>query len=208
MLVFLDANLTYLAVPKTGSTAVETALSHRADIAVRRDRKHMTAHRYRKRMAPFLKETFGARPETVAVMRAPIDQIGSWFRYRARDAAETGENSTQGLSFDDFVRAVIAPAAPPFAQCGSQFRFLTGGRGRVIVDHLFAWEDPERFRAFLGERLGEPIAFDQCNVSPRIAAVLSPDIEAALRRARATEFALHDRLMDAGGYLRFKSRRA
>lgn len=203
MLVFFEANLTYLAVPKTGTTAVETALQHRADIAFMRGRKHMTAQRYRNRVAPFLARTFGARPETVAVMRAPVDQIGSWYRYRARGDIDLGEKSTRGCSFDEFVRAMIGSNPPPFADCGSQFRFLTNKRGQLLVDHLFAWEARGRFLDFLAGRLGEQVSLEDCNVSPPLDTRLSPEVEASLRRARVREFALHDRLMAEGGYLRF-----
>lgn len=201
MLVFLDADLAFLAVPKTGTTAVEMALRDRADIVFQNGRKHITAQRYRKRVAPLLRSGFGTAPETVAVMRAPIDQLASWYRYRARDGVETAEKSTRGCSFDEFVRAAIAPDPPPFADCGSQFRFLTGGRGRLLVDHLFAWETPQHLLAFLSERLGAPVATEARNVSPCIDVTLSAEAEAALRDARAADFALHDRLMAAGGYL-------
>lgn len=207
MLVFLDANLTFLAVPKTGTTAVELALVHRADIAFQRGRKHLTAQRYRNRVAPFLERAFGARPETVAVMRAPIDQIASWYRYRSREDCNAAEKSTRGCSFDDFVHAAISPDPPPFADFGSQYRFLTNGRGRIMVDHLFAWEARPRFLDFLAERLGERVEPEERNVSPRIEAALSPEVETELRHARAEEFALHEELMAKGGYLRFGAAR-
>lgn len=201
MLVFLDAELTFLAVPKTGTTAVEEALQHRADIVFQRRRKHITARRYRKQVAPFLHQSFGVRPQTVAVMRAPLDQIGSWYRYRARPDCVDSHLTTRGMSFDDFLRAVMSERPPPCADVGSQVRFLSGGRGRLIVDHLFAWEARHRFVAFLSDRLGERVTLETCNVSPRIDVTLSPEVEADLRRARAAEFALHDRLVAAGGYL-------
>lgn len=202
MLVLGSANLVYLAVPKTGTTAVEMALRPRADMALMKQRKHINAQRYRRKVAPFLKDAFGMKPETVAVMRAPIEQIRSWYRYRTRPDREGEARSTQGLSFDDFVRAVIADTPPPFAGIGSQFSFLTNGRGQVIVDHLFAYEAQPAFRAFLSERLGEEVRFKQKNVSPQTPAPLSADVEAALRAARADEFALYDKLIKAGGYLR------
>lgn len=202
MLVLGSANLVFLAVPKTGTTAVEMALRPRADMALMKQRKHINAQRYRRKVAPFLKDAFGMTPETVAVMRAPIEQIRSCYRYRTRPDREGEARSTQGLSFDDFVRAVIADTPPPFAGIGSQFGFLTNGRGQVIVDHLFAYESQPAFHAFLSERLGEDVHFKQKNVSPQTPAPLSADVEAALRAARIKEFVLYDRLMEAGGYLR------
>lgn len=201
MLVLGSANLVYLAVPKTGTTAVEMALRPKADMALMKSRKHMNAQRYRRKVAPFLADAFGMEPETVAVMRAPIEQIRSWYRYRTRPDRLGEARSTQGLSFDDFVRAVISEHPPAFAGIGSQFSFLTNGRGQLIVDHLFAYEAQAAFRAFLSERFGEEIRFGQKNVSPQIPAPLSAQVEAALCAARADEFALYARLVAAGGYL-------
>ena len=59
MLIFPESNLTYLAVPKTGSTAVEMALRPRAEIVFAKRRKHMNAQRYQSKVAPFLSKTFG-----------------------------------------------------------------------------------------------------------------------------------------------------
>lgn len=203
MLVFLDADLVFLAVPKTGTTAVEMALRPRADIAFMRGRKHMTAQRYRNKVAPFLASTFDTAPETVAVMRAPIEQIRSWYRYRSGPRQKGGPRSTDGRSFDAFVRAVIQPEPPEFAAIGSQFNFLTDGKGRLLVDHLFAYEAQQAFRTFLQDRLGGgEIEFKQKNVSPHAETPLSPQAEAELRAARADEFELYDRITAAGGHLR------
>ncbi len=201
MLVISQANLVFLAVPKTGTTAVEMALRPKSDMALMKGRKHITAQRYRNKVAPFLDDAFGLKPETVAVMRAPVEQIRSWYRYRSGDRQKGGPKSTGGRSFDDFVRAVISTDPPPYAGIGSQFSFLTDGKGRLIVDHLFAYEAQPAFRGFLSERLGEEVVFKQKNVSPHADAPLSAAVEAELRTARAAEFALYDRLMQAGGYL-------
>jgi hypothetical protein len=50
------------------------------------------------------------------------------------------------------------------------------------------------------------LTFKQKNVSAYADTTLSPDVEAMLRVAREKEFALYDRLMAEGGYL--KNRRA
>lgn len=201
MLVMSDANLVFLAVPKTGTTAVEMALRPKSDMALMKGRKHLNAQRYRRKVAPFLKDTFGMTPETVAVMRAPTEQIRSWYRYRSRPTRKGEPRSTEGVSFDDFVRAVISDDPPVYAGIGSQFSFLTNGKGQLVVDHLFAYEAQSAFLDFLSARFGEQITLKQKNVSPPADAPLSADVKAALRAARADEFALYDRLMAAGGYL-------
>lgn len=201
MLICSRQSLAYIAVPKTGTTAVEMALKPRADILFAKFRKHTTAQRFHNRIAPFLDEVFDLRPDRIAVMRDPVEQIRSWYRYRAGERQKGTENATHGLSFDDFVRDVIADDPPPHAGIGSQFNMLTSGKGRVLVHHLFAYETPTRFRSFLDERFGEEIKLKQKNVSPEISAPLSPDMLARLRAARAEEFALYDRLMQVGGHL-------
>ena len=202
MLVFLDPGLAFLAVPKTGTTAVEMALKPRADVIFARGRKHTTAARYHNKIAPFLEDTFGTRPASVAVMREPVAQIRSWYRYRSGPRQKGGRHSTQGCSFDEFVLAVISAEPPPFAGIGSQYSFLTSGTGELLVSHLFAYEAQPAFLGFLTDRLGHEVELKQKNVSPPAEAPLSPDVEAALRTARAEEFALYDRLQAEGGYLR------
>lgn len=130
MLVFSDQNLAFLAVPKTGTTAFEMALRPRADIILSKRRKHLTATRFHNKVAPFLADTFDLTVETMAVMRDPIEQIRSWYRYRSGPRQKGTKASTNGCSFDEFVLAVISDDPPPFAGIGSQFNFVTSGKGR------------------------------------------------------------------------------
>lgn len=201
MLIFLTQKLAFLAVPKTGTTAFEREMKSRADFVRITRRKHTHAARFSKHYAPILRKRFGKDVETLAVMRDPVDQIRSWYRYRSRSEAKGGPMSTQGCSFDDFVRAVIADAPPPFAQIGSQHAFLTDGQGRLLVDHLFAWERGLKLRDFIAARFGEDVRFKRKNVSPDTPAPISTEVAQALRAARPEEFALHAQLMAAGGYL-------
>ncbi|MFK7868588.1 MAG: hypothetical protein AB8B58_05035 [Roseobacter sp.] len=200
MLIFLDARFAYLATPKTGTTATEAALRPRADIAFQAGRKHMPARRFVTKVAPFVSDAFGVNLATVAVMRAPVDQLRSWYRYRARDARAGDPRSTQGVSFADFIEATLADDPPDYARVGSQFRFFAR-RGDIVVDHIFAYETPDPFQAFLSERLKTPVRFAKRNVSPDLDADLPPQTEAKLREARAAEFALYDRVVAAGGHL-------
>ncbi|EDQ05452.1 hypothetical protein DSM14862_02440 [Sulfitobacter indolifex] len=201
MLIFLSRELTFLATPKTGTTAVEMALKPAAEIVFSRNRKHLTALRYKKRVLPFLQDTFSASPEPLAVMRDPIEQIRSWYRYRSQPRLDGKALSTKGLTFEQFALEVISDAPPPRAQIGSQFSFLTSGQGDLLVQHLFAYESQPAFRDFLADRLGREIKLKPKNVSPDVPAPLSSEVEARLRAARAKEFALYDRLMAAEGYL-------
>ena len=202
MQIYFKQNLAFLAVPKTGTTAIEMALRPNADIVFSKGRKHLNAGTFHLKVAPFLRELCGANPERMAVMRDPITQIRSWFRYRGRKDKAGGPLSTEGISFDEFVRAVISDNPPPFAGLGTQYDFLSMSDGRIPVHRLFAYEDRMVIHGFLEERFQKELDIKARNVSPPIEAPLSPDVERALRRARANEFDLHARIRDAGGQLR------
>lgn len=201
MLIFLEPKLAFLATPKTGTTAVEHALKPYAEIVFARGRKHTPARRFRRKVVPFIEGTFGTRIEGVAVMRNPIDQIKSWFRYRNSGRLAGSELSTDGLSFEQFVMEVIDDDPPPRAQIGSQFAFLTDGNGTVLIDHIFAYESQLAFRSFLSERLDREIKLKAKNVSRAIRADLSGQAQQRLRAAREAEFTLYDRIVAAQGYL-------
>lgn len=177
------------------------ALKPRADIIFTKRRKHITAQRFHLRVAPFLKDEFGLEPERFAVIREPEEQIRSWYRYRARESRSGSAFSTEGVSFDRFVREVISDAPPPYAAIGSQFNFLTSAKDEVLVHHLFAHEMPMQLLDFLDERFGEEIRLKAKNVSPVVPAELEPATLKQLKAARAAEFDLHARVLDAGGHL-------
>lgn len=200
MLIFSAQNLAFIAVPKTGTTAIELALRPHADIIFAKGRKHMPAQKFHKRLAPFLAKNFDLHPERMAVLRDPEEQIRSWYRYRTGARQKGSEKSTFDLSFDAFVRDVISDTPPPHAGIGSQWNMVTG-HGEVLVHHLFAYESQPVLRAFLDDRFQDRIELKPKNVSPPADAPLDPATRKALRKARAKEFALYDRLCDAGGHL-------
>ncbi|MBW7920743.1 MAG: gamma-glutamyl kinase [Rubellimicrobium sp.] len=193
MLVFWKERLVMLAVPKTGTTALEEALSPRADLVFRNPPvvKHTPLYRYRRFLAPYLAATGAGDLETVALVRAPVDWLGSWWRYRSRADVAGQDNSTAGISFDDFVREYCKRDPAPFAQVGSQARFLHDAGGAPVT-HLFRYEDQPRFLAFLASRLGPLPDMPRVNVSPARLIALSPGVERRLRDKRADEFALWD----------------
>lgn len=201
MLVFLRHNLTFLATPKTGTTAVEMALKPQAEIIFTKNRKHITALRYSNKIAPFLENTFGSRPASVAVMRDPVDQIRSWYKYRSQKRLDGTKLSTKGISFDQFVLEVISDDAPERAQIGRQFNFLTNGRDRVMADHIFAYERQDDFLAFMSKQLHHPVTLAPKNISPKIDAPLGADTLRALKAARPEDFILYQEVMDKGGHL-------
>lgn len=198
MQIYFKQNLAFLAVPKTGTTAYEMALRADADIVFAKRRKHMTAGQFQRRMMPFLDQFYSLQPERMAIMRDPIEQIRSWYRYRSDPKRK---HQVADCSFDDFVLAALQDPEPPFAAIGSQYGFLTMANGKQPIEHLFAYETQKIARSWLEERFEKRLKFPIKNVSPEAPTPLSPDVEAKLRKARAPEFALYDRILQAGGHL-------
>lgn len=194
MLVFWRQGLVFLAVPKTGSTAIESALAPHAAVVILRppQLKHANMQKYQRQLAPFLGDPKLEKLATCALMREPIDWLGSWYRYRQRPE-EAPDKSTRGLSFDDFVAAYVRPEPPEFARVGAQANFLAPA-GLRRVDHIFRYEDMPRFLRFLEQRLAMPITLATENVSLEAEMRLSPEVEARLRRHAARDFALYHAL--------------
>ena len=195
MLVFWEQRLVFLATPKTGSTAVEAALESMAEVAVQNPPalKHTTIGRYRRFLGPWLEKTSGQKFEVVALMREPVSWLGSWYRYRGREAIEGTKRSTRGMSFDDFVTAYLSRPTPDFANVGAQSRFL-GAKRDDGVDRVFRYEAIETLVDFLEERLDCEILLPRLNVSPEGETPLSPALADRLRNERAADFALYESL--------------
>ena len=194
MLVFYKERLVFLSVPKTGTTALETALRDRADMVISDppELKHAPVYRYNRFFRPMFDKVCDARMETLAMMREPISWLGSWYRYRRRPYMRGKPNSTHDVSFDDFVLAYMKGDKPGFARVGSQAKFLEPRPNGTSVDHLFRYEDMDRLIAFLEERLQTKIATDRANVSPQMDLMLSPEVEKRFRRKCADEFELYE----------------
>lgn len=193
MLVFMKQRLVMLSVPKTGTTAWQTALAPVADIVVRDppELKHAPLYRYNRFFRPMFEKVCKAEMETVAVMREPIDWLGSWYRYRQRPFMEGKPNSTRGISFDDFVEAYCTGQPPSWANVGSQAKFLEPRPNGTAVTHLFRYDQPDKLLDFMQTRLDRTITLERENVSPDLPLTLSDDIARKLRRKRAEEFDLY-----------------
>lgn len=194
MLVFYKERLVLLAMPKTGSTAYQSALRDRADLVISGppELKHAPVFRYSRWFRPMFARVCDTRMELVAVMREPISWLGSWYRYRQRDAVAGLPVSTAGLSFDDFVRGYVKGNQPAFANVGSQAKFLEAQPNGTGISHLFRYEDLSRLDRFLEDRLEIELRTPRLNCSPRMDLTLSPAMEQRLRRKCAAEFALYD----------------
>ena len=192
MLVFWAEKLVMLAVPKTGTTALQGALAPRASIVLRDppQLKHSPVARYKRFLQPMFAQG-GGQPdmETFAMVRDPVDWLSSWYRYRSREALIGQPNSTHGISFDDFVVEYCKGNPAAFANVGSQAKFLTLGDKSVGVTHLYKYEAMPSALTFLCGRLGkDEITLKQKNVSLMMDVTLSADVETRLRSKRAFEF--------------------
>lgn len=77
MLVFWKENLVFLAVPKTGTTAIEGALAPHAAMVLREPPqiKHAPLYRYGRFLLPMFEKAGGKNPETIAVIRHPVEWL-------------------------------------------------------------------------------------------------------------------------------------
>jgi len=194
MLIFTEEKLVLLAVPKTGTTAWEAVLGARADIVLRAPprMKHMTLARFQAVLLPQLERAGCHGLETAAVLRAPEDWLGSWYRYRQRPALDGTPASTQGIPFEAFVQAYLSDDRPAYADLGHQARFVRPKPGHPAVDHLFRYEDQAGLAAFLASRLGPVAAPPRRNASQDQILSLSETTRDQLRRDRAADFALYE----------------
>lgn len=196
MLVFFKERLVFLSMPKTGSSAYEAALRDHADIVISNppDLKHAPLYRYDRFFRPIFENVCGVEMETIAVMREPIDWLGSWFRYRRRPFMDGKPNATHHVDFNGFVNAYMKGKPPAFAAVGRQSRFLTPKPGRPPITRVFRFDALAGLDAFLEDRLGVSLETPRLNVSPDLPLALAPGVERRLRDKFAEDFSLFDNL--------------
>lgn len=196
MLIFWKERLVFLSTPKTGSTSVETSLESMAHVAMRRppELKHMSAPQYQRHMAPLLEQAAGERFTTVAMMRDPVDWVGSWYRFRQRDDLSRPEISTRDISFEGAVEGYLSTPPARNMDVGSQAQFLCAGGDGPLVDRLFRYEAIGEFVDFLEDRLGCEIILPRLNVSPAAALDLSAPLRDRLNAHLAADHAIYRRL--------------
>lgn len=204
MLVSFDAKLAFLAMTKSGSTAIQNTLSPHCDLIFTRAPRatHMPYQRFNRFIQPYLKAIGQHGIETCCVMRHPIGWLGSWYQYRTIEALWEPEVRTANLSFDAFVLRLIAGEDPGAGHMGRQHRFMTGNQGVVGVDRIFRYEDMSMFEAFAAERFKADLSFPRHNVSPRQPLGLAPATLRAAEAFCAPDFEIYDRLGAGDGRLR------
>lgn len=192
MLLFWKEKLAFLSVPKTGSTAYQSALASRADMVVNDppELKHAPLYRYNRFFRPMFEKVGGTGIETLAVIREPISWLGSWYRYRQRPFMQGHPNATHDITFDAFVEGYMMGKPPGYSNVGSQAKFLEPRPNGTSINHLFQYEDQPALQNFLEDRLQMELSLERENVSPKIEISLSKSVEKRLRRKCAQEFEL------------------
>jgi len=195
MLVFIEKNLVFLSMPKTASTAYIAALAPHASMLIKSPPglKHMGIGRFNNRIRPLLEKHREIQLETLAVIRHPIDWLGSWYRYRQRDAVKNTPRSTCHISFDEFVLDYISQTPPEHAKVGDQAKFLQPAKATAAITHLFQYEDQSGLLKFLEARLKVKIKPKKRNVSPKKLLTLRPETEEKLRKKSRRQFEIWQR---------------
>ncbi len=194
MLVFYKERLAFLSVPKTGSTAYHSALSARADLVITHppELKHAPVRRYDRFIQNMFRKMYDTEMEIMAVVREPIDWLGSWYRFRRREDRIGHPHSTRDLSFDTFVQAYMQTPQPELADVGSQSEFFRTRNNGVGASHVFKYDHQDRIVDFLQNRLNYEFSLQRENVSPLAETPLSSETEAAFRKHSKADFAVYE----------------
>lgn len=137
----------FLAVPKTGSTSIESAFGQHAEMVTSAYApfKHTHYRGFQKFMQPFLAAMGFPREsyEVICAFREPIDWLHSWWRYRAREkiadpSHPAHHNYTGNVSFEEFVRAYMK--GERFARVGRPHIFIRPQPNWREVDRVFRYD--------------------------------------------------------------------
>lgn len=215
MLISLKHRLAFLAVPKTGTTAIEAAFRKHSQITFRGSTKikHTNAEGFDTLLRPFLAMAGFPDIQSFAVMRDPIDHLQSWYFYRRRldegSKPRNIPNSTKDITLEQFIEDFLSEPRPKHATIGSQARFLCGGSWqagatgetvRPLVDIIFPYERLNDAISFVADRVGETITVERKNTSKREAVDIAPALLARLEARLAPDIALYRRVQ-AGEFL-------
>lgn len=194
MLIFLKEQLVFFATPKTASTAIEITLGNLCDIRLSKNPpvKHTPYRKYKRFLAPYIATVTDSEPDRIAAFREPVDWLGSWYRYRSRPELTGNRNSTNGISFDQFVEGYLQDRQPSFSRVGSQAKFVTDKNGTLGMTHLFRYDQIDTMVEFMAKRLKRQINLPHSNVSPKAELSLSPALLKELQTAHAQDFEIYD----------------
>lgn len=201
MLILDNARLVMLEMPKTATQALRKTLApHVRELSEKR--RHAGYQVFKRHLYPELAREWDGKVECCCVVREPLERVRSWYRYRQRADIAGTKNSTAGITFDDYVEALISDDPPAFAQTGRQGRFVGWDGAEARVDHVFDYERLDRLLAFLGGRLGTQLFLPRRNLSRGpIPGPLPPPLQARFEADYAEDYALYEAVQKSGGHL-------
>ena len=188
----------FLAIPKTGTSAVETAFRPYAQVAPQGIPaiKHTKYSEFQRFLQPFLAAKGFPREsyEVVCVFREPIDWLSSLWRYRSREKLADTLNPkhhryTGNVSFEQFARAHMESDGRE----GRQSRFVRAHRKQADIDRIFRYDRIDLLVDFLCEKIGEDVEIQSTNVSPVRPFSLSEGCERELREFLRPEYRIYRR---------------
>ena len=194
MLVFISRNLIFFETPKTASSALHNALAPEADMVFTKDPKvrHFSPRRFQKQVLPMLRRHYlDQDPETTALIREPIDWLGSWYRYRRAAAFVDTELSTADISFEEFTKIYLRQDHTPLAHIGRQSQFLKNADNQPPTN-LWRFDAIEGYCQFLGEKLDLRITLKIENKSDAADQSISSETKSQLNDFFAKDYALYN----------------
>jgi hypothetical protein len=195
MMIFLEKGLVFFATPKTGSTAFHNALGSKADILFSKSPKvkHITPQRFDKMIAPYALPLMSKPVTSIALIREPIEWLGSWYRYRQRPETANSPTTTANITFNTFVEDYLKKQdRPNYAKVGKQERFITGGGDTPLVTQLWRYDAIPDLSMFLSLHLQINFTLKTLNVSPNGDTALSSENKTALMSHFSKDYDLYE----------------
>jgi hypothetical protein len=202
MLLAPSHGFVFIAIPKTGTSAIETAFRPYAQVAPQGIPaiKHTTYVEFQRFLQPFLANKGFPRDsyEVVCVFREPIDWLSSWWRYRSREkladpSSPRHHRYTGDVSFEQFARAYLEGNNGE----SRQSRFVRARRGHAEVDRIFRYDRLDLLVDYLCEKIGEDVQVGIKNVSPERPFSLSEECERELKEFLRLEYRIYRRATSA-----------
>lgn len=199
MLLAPNKGFVFLAMPKSGSTSIETAFRPYSQVVIRGNQfKHTRYAGFQRFLQPYLASKGYQRDsyEVVCAFREPIDWLSSWWRYRSREeladpSHQMHRNYAGHLSFEQFVREYM-DGEERLARLGRPSEFVRPRSGWAGVDRVFRYDRLDLLVEYLCEKVGDEVELGVSNVSPKKSFSLSGDCERELRTFLAPEYLIYD----------------
>ena len=189
----------FLAIPKTGTSAIETAFRPYAQIAPQGIPaiKHTRDAEFQRFLQPFLAAKGFPRDsyEVVCAFRDPIDWLSSLWRYRSRGiladpSSPKHRRYTGDVSFEQFARDYVEGGG----KCQVRpAKFVRARRGQAEIDCIFRYDRLDLLVEFLCEKIGKDVEVGIKNVSPERSFSLSEEYERELREFFRPEYRIYQR---------------